>query len=75
MQLKFKLHIQFYGKVCKIHVYVGYGSFHERKSECVKKSILDLMKYVLFFFLDSALCYLIWCGSPYRERGKDNSGK
>lgn len=33
----------------KIHVYVVHGSFHERKSKCVKKSILNVTKYMLFF--------------------------
>lgn len=58
-----------------MHVYVVLGSFPERKSECVKKSVLDLMKNMLFFFLDSALCFLIWCDSPCREREEENSGK
>lgn len=37
MHLKFELHIQFYDKDCKIHVYDAHGSSEcERKSQCVK---------------------------------------
>lgn len=56
-------------------MYMLYMEAFMRKSECVKKSVLNPIKYMLFFFLDNALCYLIWCDSACRERGQDNSGK